>query len=606
LHVSKLIQEERVVMTLIKKWLAVVSLGLLAACGGGDDEQADVFGVVSTQGNFSILSEAINTAGLRSALTGDGPYTLFAPTDAAFAALLTELGISKQQLLADRALLTAVLTYHVLPAKVERAAVPLGRAITTLQGGIFTVSSASGALNINDGRNRSARITATDTQASNGVVHTIDRVLLPANRNIVQTAQALPQFSILVEAVLAANLQGALAGAGPLTVFAPTNDAFAALLAELGLTKQQLLANVPLLTRVLTYHVVNGRALRSDIVPGQAITSLQGGTLTVDAMLRITDQRNRVSQIASTDVLATNGVIHVVNRVILPLPAENIVQTALAAPQFSILVEAVQAAGLANALSAPGPLTVFAPTNAAFTALLGELGVTKAQLLANVPLLTRVLTYHVLNGRVLRSQVPVDRDITTLQGGVFSVGSDLVITDARVRRAGITATDTFASNGVIHTIDRVLLPLPAENIVQTALAAPQFSILVEAIQAAGLVNALSAPGPLTVFAPTNNAFAALLAELGISKQALLANVPLLTRVLTYHVVPGRQVSGNVVANAVNGQPFTTLQGATFSVALSPLRIIDARGRSAGITATDTFTSNGVIHTLDRVILPPAN
>jgi len=593
-------------MTLIKKWLAVVSLGLLAACGGGDDEQADVFGVVSTQGNFSILSEAINTAGLRSALTGDGPYTLFAPTDAAFAALLTELGISKQQLLADRALLTAVLTYHVLPAKVERAAVPLGRAITTLQGGIFTVSSASGALNINDGRNRSARITATDTQASNGVVHTIDRVLLPANRNIVQTAQALPQFSILVEAVLAANLQGALAGAGPLTVFAPTNDAFAALLAELGLTKQQLLANVPLLTRVLTYHVVNGRALRSDIVPGQAITSLQGGTLTVDAMLRITDQRNRVSQIASTDVLATNGVIHVVNRVILPLPAENIVQTALAAPQFSILVEAVQAAGLANALSAPGPLTVFAPTNAAFTALLGELGVTKAQLLANVPLLTRVLTYHVLNGRVLRSQVPVDRDITTLQGGVFSVGSDLVITDARVRRAGITATDTFASNGVIHTIDRVLLPLPAENIVQTALAAPQFSILVEAIQAAGLVNALSAPGPLTVFAPTNNAFAALLAELGISKQALLANVPLLTRVLTYHVVPGRQVSGNVVANAVNGQPFTTLQGATFSVALSPLRIIDSRGRSAGITATDTFTSNGVIHTLDRVILPPAN
>ena len=590
----------------MKRWLAVASLGFLAACGGSDDEQADVVGVVNGQSGFTILSEAINTAGLRDDLIGAGPFTLFAPTDAAFTTLLAELGITKEQLFADRALLTSVLTYHVLPAKVERAAVPVGRAITTLQGGIFTVSTSGSALRINDGRNRAATITATDAQASNGVVHTIDRVLLPANRNIVQTAQALPQFSILVEAVVAANLQGALSGTGPLTVFAPTNDAFAALLTELGLTKQQLLANVPLLTRVLTYHVVNGRALQSDIVPGQAVTSLQGSSFTVDASLRITDQRARVSQIASTNVLTTNGVIHVIDRVILPLPAENIVQTALAAPRFSIRVEAVQAAGLVNALSAPGPLTVFAPTNDAFVALLGELGLTKEQLLANVPLLTRVLTYHVVNGRVLRSQVPINRDITTLQGGVFSVGADLAITDARVRRSNIIATDTFASNGVIHTIDRVLLPLPAENIVQTALAAPQFSILVEAVQAAGLANALSAPGPLTVFAPTNAAFAALLSELGISKEALLADVPLLTRVLTYHVVPGRQVAGNVVANAVNAQPFTTLQGGTFTVGLNPLRITDARGRSAAISGTDTFTSNGVIHTLDRVILPPAN
>ncbi len=590
----------------MKRWLAVAGLGLLAACGGSDDEQADVVGVVSGQGNLSILSEAINVAGLRGDLIGDGPFTLFAPTDAAFAALLAELGITKAQLLADRALLTSVLTYHVLPAKVERAAVPVGRAITTLQGGIFKVSASGSVLTINDGRNRTATITATDAQARNGVVHTIDRVLLPANRNIVQTAQALPQFSILVEAVLAANLQGALSGSGPLTVFAPTNDAFAALLTELGLTKQQLLANVPLLTRVLTYHVVNGRALQADIVPGQAITSLQGSSFTVDAGLRITDQRARVSQIASTDVLTTNGVIHVVNRVILPLPAENIVQTALAAPRFSILVEAVQAAGLAGALSAPGPLTVFAPTNDAFVALLGELGLSKAQLLANVPLLTRVLTYHVVNGRVLRAQVPLNTSITTLQTGTFTVGADLAITDARARRSNITATDTFASNGVIHTIDRVLLPLPAENIVQTALAAPQFSILVEAVQAAGLAGALSAPGPLTVFAPTNDAFAALLAELGISKAALLADVPLLTRVLTYHVVPGRQLSGAVVANATSGQPFTTLQGATFLVRLNPLLITDARGRNAGIAATDTITSNGVIHTLDRVLLPPVN
>lgn len=309
----------------LKRWLtalAVAGTGLLAACGGGDDGPPDVFEVVSAQPGFSILAEAINTAGLRNTFVQDGPYTLFAPTDAAFAALLTELGISKEALLADRALLNTVLTYHVLPARVERAAVPVGRAITTLQGGIFKIDAAGGTLAITDGRNRTSRITATDAVARNGVIHTVDRVLLPANRNIVQTAQVLPEFSILVEAVVAANLQGALSGPGPLTVFAPTNEAFAALLTELGITKEQLLADVPLLTQVLTYHVVNGRALRADIVPGTPITTLQGSTFTVGSTLAITDRRARTAQIAATDVLTSNGVIHVIDRVILP-PAGN-------------------------------------------------------------------------------------------------------------------------------------------------------------------------------------------------------------------------------------------------------------------------------------------
>jgi len=458
------------VLHVFKRWLAALAVagtGLLAACGGGHDDPPDVFEVVSAQPGFSILAEAINTAGLRSTFVQDGPYTLFAPTDAAFAALLTELGISKEALLADRALLTTVLTYHVLPARVERAAVPVGRAITTLQGGIFKVDAAGSVLTITDGRNRTSRITATDAVARNGVVHTLDRVLLPANRNIVQTAQALPQFSILVEAVVAANLQGALSGPGPLTVFAPTNDAFAALLTELGITKQQLLANVPLLTRVLTYHVANGRALRADIVPGSPIGTLQGSSLTIDSMLAITDQRARSSRITATDVLASNGVIHVIDRVILPLPAENIVQTALAAPQFSTLVAAVQAAGLANALSGPGPLTVFAPTNDAFAALLTELGITQEALLANVPLLTQVLTYHVLPNRQLSGAVAAaagnTQGFATLQGARVTVAAaPLRLVDARGRSAGITAVDTFASNGVIHTIDRVILP-PAGN-----------------------------------------------------------------------------------------------------------------------------------------------
>lgn len=294
---------------------------MLSACGGGDDvatPQTDIVQLAQTNSDLSILVEALIAADLVSTLKGAGPFTVFAPNNAAFAALLTELNLTKAQLLANKPLLTAVLTYHVVPGKVERRQIPLGKAITTVQGGIFKIDTVGTGLTITDGRNRKPTILVTDIQASNGVVHVVDRVLLPADKNIVQTAQSLPQLSILVEAVLAANLQGTLSGAGPFTVFAPTNDAFAALLAELNISKAALLANTALLTQVLTYHVVPGRVLLADVPIGANIATVQGNTLRINADLTITDQRGRITKIALTDVLTTNGVVHVIDRVILP------------------------------------------------------------------------------------------------------------------------------------------------------------------------------------------------------------------------------------------------------------------------------------------------
>lgn len=304
----------------IRTLALVATTSFLAACGGGDDHPSTTLAVAQGDARFSILTEAVNAAGLADTLAGPGPLTVFAPTNDAFAALLAELGITKEALLANKPLLTAVLTYHVLPAKVERAQVPLGLPITTVQGSIFKVDAVGQNLVTTDGRNRTATITATDIQAGNGVVHVIDKVILPADKTIVQTAQALPQFSILVEAVVAAGLDGALSGSGPFTVFAPTNDAFAALLAELGISKDALLADKALLTKVLTYHVVPARVLKAQVPVGTPITSLQGETFTIDATLAITDQRGRKAGIVATDVLASNGVIHVIDKVILPRP----------------------------------------------------------------------------------------------------------------------------------------------------------------------------------------------------------------------------------------------------------------------------------------------
>lgn len=299
---------------------------VLTGCNSNDDDEPtpvelpDIVQLAQASPDLSILVEAVVSAGLVDTLKAPGPFTVFAPTNAAFAALLSELGVTKAQLLADKALLTAVLTYHVIPAKVEKAQLPLGKAIKTVQGSVLKVEAANNALSITDGRNRSARITATDLQAKNGVVHLVDKVILPPNRNIVETAQSLPQFSVLVEAVVAADLQSVLSGTGPFTVFAPTNDAFVALLAELGVTKAALLANKALLTKVLTYHVLPGLTLKAEVPLNTALTTVQGETLQVSSTLVITDQRNRTANITAADVLTSNGVIHAIDKVILPKP----------------------------------------------------------------------------------------------------------------------------------------------------------------------------------------------------------------------------------------------------------------------------------------------
>jgi uncharacterized surface protein with fasciclin (FAS1) repeats len=313
-----------------RKALVIATLSaaaLISACGGSNSTPEhvpaptpDIVALAQATPDLSILVEAVVSAGLVNTLKAAGPYTVFAPTNAAFAALLTELGVTKDQLLANKPLLTAVLTYHVLPAKVASSAIPFGKAITTVQGSILKIDNVSGAVVITDGRNRTSKVVTPDVAASNGVVHIVDKVILPADKNIVQTAQALPQFSILVEAVVAANLQGTLSGTGPFTVFAPTDTAFANLLTELGVTKAALLADTALLTKVLTYHVVAGRVLKAEVPLNTAIKTVQGDTLTVGSNLAITDQRARTSNIIATDVLTSNGVIHVIDKVILPKP----------------------------------------------------------------------------------------------------------------------------------------------------------------------------------------------------------------------------------------------------------------------------------------------
>jgi len=279
----------------------------------------------------------------------------------------------------------------------------------------------------------------------------------------------------------------------------------------------------------------------------------------------------------------------------------NIVQQAQASPVHKILVEALTTAGLVTTLSGTGPFTVFAPTDTAFAAALAALKIDKAALLARSDL-ADILKYHVLSGKVMSSDIAGSNSPVTLQG--LKVLVVKAATGATFGGAKITGSDIECTNGVVHSIDAVVLP-PSMNLVQTAQATPAFSILVEAVIKAGLVDTLSGTGPFTLFAPTDTAFAAALVALKIDKAALLARSDL-ADILKYHVLSGKIMA----ADLKDTQSPATVQGGKVMVNKVAGNVMyETPNRqtlgTAKVTSADLACSNGVVHTIDAVVLPPA-
>jgi transforming growth factor-beta-induced protein len=287
-------------------------------------------------------------------------------------------------------------------------------------------------------------------------------------------------------------------------------------------------------------------------------------------------------------------------------PAGDIVATAKAAGSFGTLLKAATAAGLVETLQGTGPFTVFAPTDEAFAALPAG---TLDTLLADPAALKQVLLYHVVSGKVTSDQVVSLTSADSVEGAPIAIA----VKDGKVFLNGSTQVvtpDVQAANGVIHVIDHVLLPpaaqaspvpsattAPAGDIVATAKAAGSFGTLLKAATAAGLVETLQGPGPFTVFAPTDDAFAALPAG---TLDKLLADPAALKKVLLYHVV-----SGGVTADQVVGlTSATSVEGAPIAITVKDGKVY--LNDAAQVVATDIAATNGVIHVIDHVILPPSN
>jgi len=536
-----------------------------------------VVDVIVNSPDHDTLEAAVIAANLAETLSGDGPFTVFAPTDDAFAALPDG---TIEALLGDpQGALTDILLYHVLGAQVLSTDLVDGQTAMTLNGDELTVSITNDGVFINN-----AQVTVADITTDNGVVHVIDAVLIPPTTTVVDVIVNSPDHNTLETAVLAAGLETALSGDGPFTVFAPTDDAFAALPAEL----LNALLNDPQgsLTNVLLYHVLAAEVLSTDLMDGMTATTLLGADITVSINndgVFIND-----AQVTVADIQTDNGVVHVIDAVLIP-PPPSVVEIIASSPVHNILETAVLAAGLETALSGEGPFTVFAPTDFAFAALPD--GTIDALLADPQGILTDILLYHVAGANALSTDLSDGQTITTLNGKDVTVtinSNGVFINDAQVVFA-----DIVASNGVVHVIDAVLTP-PTTTVVDVIVASPVHNTLEAAVLAADLAGTLSGEGPFTVFAPTDDAFAALPAG---TIDALLADPQgLLTEILLYHVVGAEVLSSDLS----DGQTAMTLNGQDLTVSITNDGVFI---NDAQVIVADIVTDNGVVHVIDAVLLP---
>ena len=291
--------------------LLAIALMVFSNHAVAQGHKSDIVDTAVAAGSFNTLAAALDAADLIDALKGDGPFTVFAPTDEAFAKLPagTVETLLKPE---NKDQLISILTYHVVPGKVKAKKVVKLSAAETLNGQRVDIKVEDGSVMI-DG----ATVTATDIMASNGIIHVIDNVILPNADVIPVVAEKAGVFNTLLAAVKAAGLADVLSSEGPFTVFAPTDEAFAKLPEG---TVASLLEpeNLDQLQTILKYHVVSGRVYSDAVVKKNKVETLAGEKIRVTTTdgVKIND-----ANVVATDIDAANGVVHIIDSVLLP-PAE--------------------------------------------------------------------------------------------------------------------------------------------------------------------------------------------------------------------------------------------------------------------------------------------
>ena len=642
-------QRKTVTMLVALLMLSAIPLNVSA------DENDDIPTNAASTGVHDSLVAALAHADLVATLQGDGPFTVFAPTDDAFAAAGIDLTTFDTD--EENATLSDILLYHVYSGAVNAADVTDGLTVTMVNGDEASFTVTNGTVMIGD-----ATVTTADVTSSNGIIHVIDTVLMPPADvapqgeicynivthmivpgsdatecesymylenyemngqnvtgcynsvthqvtnvsqaicegymwtpavDIAMTAMATGIHSSLVAALSKADLVTTLQGDGPFTVFAPTDQAFTD--AGIDLDSFTTDEEIAALADILLYHVYSGAVNAADVTDGLTVTMVNGDdasfTVTADAVM-VGD-----ATVTLADVPASNGVIHVIDTVLMP-PADlvnDIPTIASGTGVHTALVAALSKADLVTTLQGVGPFTVFAPTDQAFTDAGIDLDAFTTD--EDIAVLADILLYHVYSVPVMADMVTDGMVVTMVNGddASFTVSTDGTV---MIGDATVTAADVIASNGVIHVIDKVLMP-PVElvDIPSIAVGTGVHDSLVAALTKANLVTTLQGDGPFTVFAPTDQAFT----DAGIDLDSFTTDeeIATLADILLFHVYSGAvnaaDVTDGLTVTMVNGDD------ASFTVSDGTVMVGDAT-----VTIADVMASNGVVHVIDKVLMPPAD
>ena len=693
------------IVTTFVALLLLVSIPLNVSAEETDDIPTNA----AATGVHTSLVAALQHVDLVTTLQGDGPFTVFAPTDDAFTAAGIDLSTFDTD--DENSTLIDILTYHVVSGDVRSSDLTDGMTADALNSDKLLFEVNSDGVKVSG-----ASVTTADVVSSNGVIHVIDKVLMPpidiyvsggsmyqpyydfytdvggqdkttslnlsynykfqrlnnanshpfyvsdngyegvsssditiagdgsANSGIsgpesftlffgesfdendtlsyycTVHSNMLSQFNLLpratpvtpalddiptiasstgihtslVAALAKANLVATLEGAGPFTVFAPTDDAFSA--AGVDLSNFNSEEEIAALADILTYHVVSGSVLSTDLTDGMVAPAVNGDNLsfTVNSDGVMVNDAN----VISADVTASNGVIHVIDSVLMP-PADlvDIPSVASSTGIHTALVAALSTANLVTTLEGTGPFTVFAPTDDAFTAAGVDLSTYDTP--EEIASLADILTYHVVAGAVKSTDLTDGMMAQALNGDnlSFTVNSDGVM----VNNANVISPDVMASNGVVHVIDAVLIPPqdPVEpedpDITEVAAGTGVHTALLAALAKADLVTNLQTDGPFTVFAPTDEAFT----DAGIDLDSYVTEeeIGVLTDILLYHVVSGAVESSYLT----DGMVVSALNEDDLSFTVNSDGVMVNR---ANVTTADVMASNGVIHIIDKVLIPP--
>ena len=592
----------------------------------------DVVDIIVNDPSLSTLASLVVQNGLVSILQQPAQYTVFAPNNDAFTAASNEIA----SLTSDG--INTTLQYHVLPIvklsyqisttlyifSINNFQLTLGPTTETFY--IQAIGMYIFLFRYNDMYrcifNIASRAEATeeDLECGNGVVHKIDTVLLPFG-SLIDVIGQESDLTIFKAALDSLSYYGVLNIVSDIyTVFAPTDDAFNALFKELGMNETEFLADRTLLSALVPYHIIPNQVLISSLNYGDELQSINGfySIVNIDQLIAndtklnftsLIDNQGTFVDIIETDISSLNGVIHKLSQVLVPIllsENEGSIVNAIydISGILSTLKDAIKITKLLRLLGTATPITLLAPTNTGFAKLGSSLDI----LFNNVTLLTELLSYHIIPGNITSDVLVNNTEIVTLDGEILKVIKDQSIiqfVDVTGKTATVLYPDYLTTNGVLHAIDDVLdfgSNITSTNdtystITELISSRNDLTILASLLQETGLNETLNQPGTFTIFSPINDAFA-WIDNLDEIVQRFGNDT---SNILLYHtlgiIVKVDDLSNGLIANTLYKNAIITAN------TIPSIGITDIRGGVSNILQSDIIATNGVVHIIDRLLIP---